>query len=228
MLDPFVDRGFEFRDIVEDASADALARDLGEEPLDEIEPRTGCRREMQLETLVPGEPALHLLCLVRGVIVDDQMQIEMGGRLAVDLPQERQEFVRPVAWQTFADDLASRHIKRGEERCRAVALVVVGHRASAALLQGQAGLGAVERLNLALLVDGQHERLLRRIEIEADLDLFGEIGVGGDLEALHLMRLEPVLVPDALYARVPLMRPPTPAPWPSALMSKILARLAIF
>src|ERR1700730_10518497 len=106
--------------LCEDASADALARDLGEEPLDEIEPRTGCRREMQLETLVPGEPALHLLCLVRGVIVDDQMQIEMGGRLAVDLPQERQEFVRPVAWQTFADDLASRHIKRGEERCRAV------------------------------------------------------------------------------------------------------------
>src|SRR6202035_5279008 len=114
MLDPFVDRCFEFRDIVEDASADALARDLGEEPLDEIEPRTGCRREMQLETLVPGEPALHLLCLVRGVIVDDQMQIEMGGRLAADLPQERQEFVRPVAWQTFADDLASRHIKRGD------------------------------------------------------------------------------------------------------------------
>src|SRR6202045_2503952 len=77
--------------------------------------------------------------LCRGVIVDDQMQIEMGGRLAVDLPQERQEFVRPVAWQTFADDLASRHIKRGEERCRAVALVVVGHRASAAL--GRAGCG---------------------------------------------------------------------------------------
>src|SRR3984893_9017657 len=42
------------------------------------------------------------------------------------------------------------------------------------------------------------------IEIEADdvLDLFGEIGVVGDLEALHLMRLEPVLGPDPLYARV--------------------------
>src|ERR1700730_13536091 len=54
------------------------------------------------------------------------------------------------------------------------------------------------------VVDGQHERLLRRIEIEADdvLDLFGEIGVVGDLEALHLMRLEPVLGPDPLYARV--------------------------
>src|SRR3981081_3876085 len=31
---------------------------------------------------------------------------------------------------------------------------------------------------------------------------FGEIGVVGDLEALHLMRLEPVLGPDPLYARV--------------------------
>ena len=82
MLNPFVDRVFKFRDITEDASSDALARDLGEEPLDKIEPRAGCWREVELETLVPGEPLLHLLCLVRGVIVDDEMQIEAGGRFA--------------------------------------------------------------------------------------------------------------------------------------------------
>jgi hypothetical protein len=125
MIDPFMDRGFEFRDIMEDAASDALARDLGEEPLNEIEPRAGCWREVQLETLVPGEPPLHILCLVSGVIIDDEMQIETGGRLAVDLPEERQEFVRPVARQTFTDDLAGRHIERGEERRRAVALVVI-------------------------------------------------------------------------------------------------------
>ncbi len=74
---------------------------------------------------------------------------------------------------------------------------------SAALFQGQAGLCPVERLNLALLVDGQHECLLRRIEIEADdvLNLFEEIGIVGDLEALYLMRLELVLGPDPLHAR---------------------------
>jgi len=49
-------------------------------------------------------------------------------RLAVDLPEERQEFVCPVARQAFADNLAGRHIERGEERRRAVALVVMGHR----------------------------------------------------------------------------------------------------
>ena len=106
MLNPFVDQVFKFCDITEDASSDALARDLGEEPLDEIEPRAGCWREVELETLVSGEPALHLLCLVCGVIVDDEMQIETGRRLAIDLPEERQEFVRPVARQAFADDLA--------------------------------------------------------------------------------------------------------------------------
>jgi hypothetical protein len=47
-------------------ASDALTRDLGEEPLDE--PRAGCSREVKLETLTPGEPAFHPLCLVRGVI----------------------------------------------------------------------------------------------------------------------------------------------------------------
>src|SRR5580704_8236598 len=107
---------------MENASPDALARDFGEEPLDEIEPRAGCWREGELETPVPGEPTLHLLCLVRRGIGDDEMQIETGRRLAVDLPEECQEFVRPVARQAFADDLAGRHIERGEEPRRAVAL----------------------------------------------------------------------------------------------------------
>jgi hypothetical protein len=39
MFNPFVDRGFKFHDIFENASSNALARDLGEEPFDEIELR---------------------------------------------------------------------------------------------------------------------------------------------------------------------------------------------
>jgi hypothetical protein len=40
-----------------------------------------------------------------------------------------------VAWQAFADDHAGLHIERCEQRCRAVALIVVGHRGRAALLE---------------------------------------------------------------------------------------------
>ena len=77
-------------------------------------------------------------------------------------------------------------------------LVIVGHRSGAALLQGQAGLGAVERLDLALFVDGKDDRVRRRIDVEADdvAQLVDEFGVLGQLELPDAMRLEPVSPPD--------------------------------
>ena len=83
--------------LLEVASSDALARDLGEESFHEIEPGTGCWREVQLETFVPARASALPLCLVRGIIIDDEMQIETCRRLAIDLFEERQEFVCPVA-----------------------------------------------------------------------------------------------------------------------------------
>ena len=83
----------------------------------------------------------------------------------------------------------------------AVALVIVGHGAAFSGLQGQAGLGAVERLNLALLVDRQHHGMGRRVHVEADdvLDLRGEGGVVGLLEGADAVGLEAMGVPEALY-----------------------------
>ncbi len=107
-----------------------------------------------------------------------------------------------MARLAFADDEAALHIERGKQRGRAVALVVVGHGAGAALLHRQARLGAVERLDLALLIDAQHQRLVRRVQIEADDigDLLLELRVVGDLERLDEMRLEAGLGPDAPHA----------------------------
>src|SRR5450755_2371492 len=111
MLDPLVNRGLEFGDVVEGSSPDALASDFGEEPLDEVEPGTGCRGEVQCEAFVSHQPPFHGRRLVGGVVVEDQMQIEMCGRLAVDCFQKRQELVCPMACQTFADDGTGRHIE---------------------------------------------------------------------------------------------------------------------
>ncbi len=49
-----------------------------------------------------------------------------------------------------------------------MALVIVGHRPGAALLQRQAGRAAVERLDLRLLVHRKHDGVGGRIDIEAD------------------------------------------------------------
>ena len=45
-----------------------------------------------------------------------------------------------------ADHRAVEHVERGEQRRRAVPFVVVRHGSSAALLERQAGLRAIERL----------------------------------------------------------------------------------
>ena len=72
--------------------------------------------------------------------------------------------------------------------------MVAGHGAGAALLHRQAGLRAVERLDLALLIDAQDQHLVGRIEIERDhiLDLGGKALAARELEGLDLMRLQSV------------------------------------
>ena len=77
----------------------------------------------------------------------------------------------------------------------------MGHRRAAALLHRQAGLGAVERLDLALFVDRQHHRVRRRIDIEADdvAQLGDKLAIARQLELAHAVRLEPVGVPDPLH-----------------------------
>ena len=63
---------------------------------------------------------------------------------------------------------------------------------------------AIERLDLALLVDREHQRLVRGVEIKPDdvLYLLAELGVVGELEAARQMRLQPMRRQDALHARM--------------------------
>ena len=53
----------------------------------------------------------------------------------------------------------SRMLRGGEQRGGAVTFVVVRHRPGAARLHRQSRLGAVECLNLALLVDRENDRM---------------------------------------------------------------------
>ena len=94
----------------------------------------------------------------------------------------------------------SRTFKRSEERRCAMPLVVMGHRAGAALLQRQAGLGAVERLDLALLVDREHDGVRRRVEVEPDhvTQFLDEPRIVRELELPDAVRLEFMGAPDAL------------------------------
>jgi hypothetical protein len=75
--------------------------------------------------------------------------------------------------------LPSNMSKGGEQGRGTVALVVEGQGACLALFHRQARLGPIERLDLALFVHRQHDRMGRRIDVQTDdvLELGGERGV---------------------------------------------------
>ena len=113
--------------------------------------------------------------------------------------QESDELLMAMALHVAADDRAVEHVQRGEEGRGAVALVVMGHRAEPALLQRQSRLGAVEGLDLALLVDRQHDGVRRRVDVEPDhvTQLVDEVRVVRELELPATVRLQSVRSPDA-------------------------------
>ena len=150
-----------------------------------------------------GEPGADLVLLVCGVVVEDHVDGLVGRHLALDAVEEADELLMAVALHVLPDDRAIEHVERGEERRRAVPFVIMGHGAGAALLHRQAGLGAVERLDLRLLIDRQHHGMGRRIDIQADDidELICERRVVGELEMPPAVRAEAMGLPDRLHRR---------------------------
>ncbi len=95
------------------------------------------------------------------------MQGQSRGRLPVNFPQELQEFLMPVTGHAFPDHGSVQQVQSGEQGCGAVPLVVVRHRAAAPFLQRQARLGAIQGLDLTLLIKAQHQGLVRRVQLQA-------------------------------------------------------------
>lgn len=75
----FHDGAFELRYTLEFAAANTFSGDLGEEPLDHVEPGSRGRRKVQMEVGMGFEPALYGRRLIRSMIVNDEMEIETGG-----------------------------------------------------------------------------------------------------------------------------------------------------
>ena len=94
LVDIGVDGPDKFIHTAERPSAQALLREVAEESLDHIEPRRTGRGEVDVESFVAGEPALHLFVFVGRVVVNDQVQLFVERGLAVNQPQELQPFMR--------------------------------------------------------------------------------------------------------------------------------------
>jgi hypothetical protein len=140
---------------------------------------------------------------VRAVVVHDQVDVLVARHRCINGFEELQEFHAAVTALELSDDFASGHIQRCEQRRCAMTLVVVRARAGFAKRQWQPWLGAIQGLDLALLVHAQHQGAIRWCHIQPHhiAHLVHEMRISGQLEGLLQMRLQAKRMPDALHRR---------------------------
>lgn len=91
----------------------------------------------------------------------------------------------------MADNRPFEHIQSGEECGGAVPFVVMSAAFRQTWTKRKNGLGAIQSLDLAFLINAQHQRLVRRILIQSDdiAQLRHEVWIGTKFKRFNAMRL---------------------------------------
>src|SRR3974390_3289566 len=113
-LQEAVDGGLEIDNRAEGTAFEAAFGQFGEEALDRIEPRGRGRGVMEDKAVVSVEPGANLGVLVRGVVVEDDMDDLAGGDVGFDRIEEANELLMAVALHAAADDTAFQDVCGGE------------------------------------------------------------------------------------------------------------------
>ena len=126
----------------EGAAADRLLRDDVEPDLDLVEPGGVGGGEVEMIAWPGGQPALDAGVLVGGVVVNDEVDVEVRRHVGVDVFEEAQELLVAMARPSPGEDPAGGDVQDGEEGGGAVADAAVHHALDMAEPEGQEGLGA--------------------------------------------------------------------------------------
>ena len=125
LLDERGDRVMQRGDAAVDAAAELPLGEQGEEALDLIEPGGAGRGMVDVPVRALEQPVAHGRGLVGGVVVHDEMDVDIGRDICLDRIEEAAELSRPVPGEAFADHSAGDDVECREQRGRAVPLVVV-------------------------------------------------------------------------------------------------------
>lgn len=99
------DREFERAGAPVRAVFDLFLGELREPAFDEVEPRAPGGREVQVEPRPTGQPAVNARGLVRAVVVENQVHVQLRGHGGVDGVEELAELEGPMAPMQLADNL---------------------------------------------------------------------------------------------------------------------------
>src|SRR5215468_2093900 len=95
--DVLADGCFQFFDAAENAPANALVGKFGKPALHQVDPRTVGGSEVEMEARPFGEPFSDQGCLVRPVVIQDDMDLQCSGHLRLDQVEELAKLQRTMA-----------------------------------------------------------------------------------------------------------------------------------
>ncbi len=150
------------------------------------------------------EPCPDCFCLVRGEVVENQVNLSSLGLPFDDLIEEGNELAARVSLGGHSLDLSGADVESRVEREKTVSYVLESVSLSPARRKGKNRIPPIKSLNGGLLVDAHDDRVLRRGEIKPD-DIgrfLLKIRVTARDVALKPMRLEAGTLPDSLHSHV--------------------------
>lgn len=154
-VDEGADVAFEGLGRAVDTAADLLIGEHGEEPFDLIDPGCAGRREVSVPARTFGQPVADRLGLVGGIVVHDELDVEIDGHVGLDLVEDLAELAGAMLRVATAEDGAGGDVEGGKQGGRAMPRVVVAAALDLTGQHRQQGLGAVECLDLGLLSSTQ-------------------------------------------------------------------------
>lgn len=156
-----------------------------------------------MKTRMSTKPPLNFGMLVRCIVVNDQMQIQLFRRGPVDRTKELNPFIVTVPMHHLRDHVPLSDIQSSEQCRRPISSIIVCHRPQSARTHWQSGLRTIECLDLALLIATQDDHVFRRVEVKADnvTQFFLKSRVVGYFKGLGFMGFEVVQSPDSADRR---------------------------
>src|SRR5262245_14186193 len=156
---------------------------------------------MQMEPRMLRQELLDLDRLMRAAVIEDEVEIQATWSGLLDVLQECQKILGGMPLGDTPEDLAGSDIKGRVQAGRAMAFVVVSPALNLPRTHGQQRLGAVQSLNLRLLIHRQHHSIGRRPQIQTHHvgNLLCKLRILADLEALDAVRLQIRRLPDLLH-----------------------------
>lgn len=157
----------------------------------QIQPGDPGRNKVDMDAWVLQHPPSDHGGLMRPIVVEDEMNVQPRRHRRLNRVEERAEFTAALPLVQLPTHLTRLHVQSGKQRGGPEAPIVVRASRDLSRAHRQQRQHPVQRLNLGFLIHTLHQRLVRRMQVQAEdvPDLLDKEQILGEFEGFGPMRL---------------------------------------